>query len=126
MKKSIKPIKTKSLENIKWMARITATIMFLFTFPFYIGYGLPFPNSSLSLIENIHLIVMPIILIGLIVGWKWEKIAGYMICIPIFLKLLLAFIFLENPGPIIILLAIPGSLYLIYGYKKFSAGNRSS
>ena len=33
-----------------------------------------------------------------------EKIAGYMICIPIFVKLLFALIFLENPGPIIILL----------------------
>ncbi|MFH1533484.1 MAG: hypothetical protein ABID64_00960, partial [Nitrospirota bacterium] len=55
-----------------------------------------------------------------------EKIAGYMICIPIFVKLLFALIFLENPGPIIILLAIPGSLYLIYGYKKFSAGKRNS
>jgi hypothetical protein len=119
-------MKTKSLEKIKWIARITATIIILFAFPFYIGYGLPFPNSSLSLIENIHLIVMPIILIGLIVGWKWKKIAGYMICLPIFVKLLFALIFLENPGSIIILLAIPGSLYLIYGYKKFSAGNRNS
>jgi hypothetical protein len=50
-KKSIKPMKTKSLEKIKWIARITATIMFLFAFPFYIGYGLPLPNSSLSLIK---------------------------------------------------------------------------
>jgi len=99
--------------------------MFLFAFPLYIGYGLPLPNSSLSSIENIHLMAMLIIFIGLIVGWKWEKIAGYMICIPIFAKLFLAFIFLENPGPIIILLAIPGSLYLIYGYKKFSAGKRN-
>ena len=73
MKKSIQPINTKSLERIKWIARITATIMFLFAFPFYIGYGLPLPNSSLSLLENIQLIAMPIVLIGLIVGWKWEK-----------------------------------------------------
>jgi hypothetical protein len=99
--------------------------MFLFAFPFYIGYGFPFPNSSLSLIENIHLMVIPIILIGLIVGWKWEKIAGYMICLPIFIKLLFALIFLENPGSIIILLVIPGSLYLIYGYKKFSTGKKN-
>jgi hypothetical protein len=62
---------------------------------------------------------MSIILFGLIIGWKWEKIADYMICLPIFVKLLFALIFLENPGPIIILLAIPGSLFLIYGYKKF-------
>ena len=126
MKKSIQPINTKSLERIKWIARITATIMFLFAFPFYIGYGLPLPNSSLSLLENIQLIAMPIVLIGLIVGWKWEKIAGYMICIPIFIKLLFALIFMENPGPMIILLAIPGTLYLIYGYKKFSAGKRNA
>jgi len=126
MKKSIQPIKTKSLERIKWIARITATIMFLFAFPFYIGYGLPLPNSSLSLVENIQLIIMPIVLIGLIVGWKWEKIAGYMISVPIFIKLLFALIFMENPDPMIILLAIPGTLYLIYGYKKFSTGKRNA
>lgn len=108
----------KSLTKIKWIARITAIIMFLFLLPFYFGYGLPFPNSSLSLLENIHLIIMPIILIGLLVGWRWEKIAGYMICAPISIKLLAALIFIENPGPINILLIIPGILYLIYGYKN--------
>ncbi len=126
MKKSIQPIKTKSLERIKWIARITAIIMFLFAFPFYFGYGLPLPNSSLSLSENIQLIVMPIILFGLIVGWRWEKIAGYMICVPIFIKLFFALIFMENPGPPIILLAIPGILYLIHGYKKYSTGKRNA
>jgi len=52
IEKSIKPIKVKLLKKIKWIARITATIMFLFAFPFYIGYGLPFPNLSLSLIKK--------------------------------------------------------------------------
>ena len=100
--------------------------MFLFAFPFYIGYGLPLPNSSLSLLENIQLIAMPIVLIGLTVGWNREKIAVYMICIPIFIKLLFALIFMENPGPMITLLAIPGILYLIHGFKKYSTGKRNA
>ncbi|MDD2732127.1 MAG: hypothetical protein PHI53_02945 [Candidatus Pacebacteria bacterium] len=108
----------KSLELIKWIARITGTLMLLFITPFYFGYDLPIPNSSLSFYENLRLIITPIMLIGLIIGWKWERIAGYMICIPIGISLLLALIMMGNPGPIVLLLTIPGALYLYYGYNK--------
>ena len=108
------------MDVIRWVARISGLILFLFALPFYFGYGLPIPNSSLSLLENIHLFIMPVVLAGLLIGWKWELAAGCMICIPVISKLIMAVIFQENPGPVLVLLLLPGILFLVYGFKTAS------
>lgn len=108
----------KRLNQIKWTARISGTLIFLFVFPFYVGYGLPLPDSSMSLLENIWLSIMPFFLTGLLIGWKWEKVAGYLITVPIVLGLIAALIYWEDPSFITFLALIPGILYLIYSYKS--------
>ncbi|MBN2880721.1 hypothetical protein JXM83_01590 [Candidatus Woesearchaeota archaeon] len=111
-------MKQKQLNKIKWTARITGTILFLLIFPFYIGYGFPFPNSTLTFFENLWLTIIPIFLIGLIIGWKHEKIAGYLITIPITTGLLVSLITWQDPSPIMAIPLLPGILYLIYVFKK--------
>ena len=106
------------LKKIKWAARISALIVFAFIFPFYIGYGVPVPSAVLSFYENVWIVAMPIFLIGLVVGWKWEKIAGYLIIIPILFSFLVSLFLWESVSPIMAAPLIPGLLYLIYGYKK--------
>lgn len=104
------------LKIVKWTARIIGSLMFLFIVPFYVGYGLPIPRASYTFYENLHLSIIPIMLAGLLIGWKREKIAGFMICIPITIALIYALITWGYPGPIVLMLAIPGGLYLYYGY----------
>jgi len=108
----------KSLSRIRWIARITGTLFFLFITPFYVGYGFPLPNASMSFLENLWLVILPIFLVGLALGWKWEKVAGYMITVPIVIGFLSALIAWEDPSVIMALPLIPGVLYLVYGYKK--------
>lgn len=122
--KKINLMEEQSINKIKWVARIMGTVMLLFITPFYFGYDFPIPNSSLSFYENLRLIITPIMLLGLLVGWRWEKIAGYMICIPIGIGLLFSLIMMGNPGLIVLLLAIPGGLYLYCGYKKTAVNKK--
>jgi len=105
---------------MRWSARIIALAVILFGLPFYFGYGnpLPFINSDYSLWDNIWLILFPLIFIGLGLGWKYEKIGGYLIIIPIIIGLLLRLTTEAGFSMNMLISLIPGVLYLILGYKK--------
>ncbi len=117
---------TKQLKRMKWTARILALAILLFGLPFYFGYGnpLPFANPENSVFENIWLIVFPLMFIGLGLGWKWERIGGYMIVVPIILASVIGSIFSEEigiPGPMFFPLIV-GILYIIVGHKNNKSG----
>ena len=113
---------TKKVQKIiKWSARIIALITILFGLPFYFGYGnpLPFTNPKSTIFDNAWLFTFPLMFIGLALGWKWEKISGYMIVIPITIATIIGSIFSEEiglPGPMFVPLIV-GILYLVVGYK---------
>jgi len=103
-----------------WFARIMSFLILLIGVPFYFGYGnpLPFINPEYTLGENIGLTLTPVILLGLVIGWRYEKLGGYLICIPLLFGFILSLIF-KLGFPINMLMAlIPGILYLIVGYNK--------
>ena len=105
---------------MKWFARISALIILLLGLPFYFGYGnpLPFINPDYTLAENIGLTAVPIILLGLALGWKYEKLGGYLVSAPLILGFILSLI-VKFAFPINMLIAlIPGFLYLMVGYNK--------
>jgi hypothetical protein len=109
------------LKIIKWIARIMALLILLLGLPFYFGYGnpLPFTNSDYTIFDNIWLSAFPLIFIGLGLGWKFEKIAGYLITFPIVIATIVGFIFIKEglPGPMYFPFIV-GILYLFVGYKK--------
>ncbi len=110
------------LQAIRWGARITATGLFLFALPFYLGYGLPIPfiNPDHSAHDNAWLCAFPLILSGLVVGWFYEKVGGYLIVVPIVVA---QFVTLWVHGEFIPHMFVPliiGVMYLIAGY-----GNRT-
>ena len=111
----------KHIKIIKWTARITALAALLLGLPFYFGYGnpLPFANPENSVFDNVWLFTFPLMFIGLGLGWKWEKVGGYMIVIPITIATIIGIIIIKEglPGPMFIPMII-GILYLIVGYKK--------
>lgn len=107
------------MKTIKWSARILALIILVFALPFYFGYGnpLPFINSSYSLWENITLTMVPIIFIGLAVGWKYPKLAAYLIIIPTALGFVVGLFTKASMSINLAIPLIPGILYLFVKRK---------
>jgi len=108
------------MKTIKWLARIISLMLLIFTLPFYFGYGnpLPFINFNYSLWENVSLAMLPLIFVGLALGWKYEKLAGFLIIISTLIIFLLGIITKANLSANLLVPLIPGVLYLIIGYKK--------
>jgi len=109
------------MKTIKWTARILALCILIFALPFYFGYGnpLPFAKANYSLWENVALAMMPLVFIGLALGWKYPKVAGWLIIIPITIGLIVGLLTEANLSINLAVPIIPGILYLIDGYKKY-------
>lgn len=105
---------------MKWSSRILALCILLFALPFYFGYGnpLPFANSSYSLWENVALTLMPLIFIGLGLGWKYPRGGGWLVVTCILVGLIVGLVTEENLSINLAIPLIPGFLYVIEGHKK--------
>lgn len=110
----------EQIKVIKWFARIIALALLLFGLPFYFGYGnpLPFVNSDYTIWENIILAMYPLIFIGLALGWKYEKIGGYLIVIPIVIGFVLGMTTEANFMINMLFPVISGILYLMVSSIK--------
>jgi hypothetical protein len=110
----------EQVKVMRWFARIMALAIILFGLPFYFGYGnpLPFVNPDYSLWENVALAMMPLIFIGLALGWKYEKIGGYLIVIPMIIGFLVGIATEASFSSNMLFPIIPGALYLLIGYIK--------
>jgi len=108
------------MKIIKWISRILALGILIFALPFYFGYGnpLPFANPSYSLWENVALFMMPLVFIGLALGWKYPKTAGWLIVISVIIGFVVGLLTEANLSINLAVPIIPGILYLIDGYKK--------
>ena len=105
---------------LKWITRIVATALIVFGLPFYFGYGnpLPFINPEYSIYDNTWLTVFPIMFIGLAIGWKWPKVGGLLITIPILFGLILGIIVRGGMPTHMVIPFIVGVLYIVTGYAK--------
>lgn len=114
-------LNNKQSKNMRWTARIMALLILLFALPFYFGYGnpLPFASPEYTAGENFGLTIFPLILIGLALGWKYEKLGGYLTLISIVVGLVVSLFAGDDFLPITILVGlIPGILYLMLAYNK--------
>jgi hypothetical protein len=110
----------EQIKVMRWFARIMALAIILFALPFYFGYGnpLPFANPNYSLWENVALSMMPLVFIGLALGWKYPKVAGWLIIIAIAIGFIVGLLTEANFSINLALPIIPGILYLIDEYKR--------
>jgi hypothetical protein len=115
-------ITIENMKIIKWSARIIALCILAFALPFYFGYGnpLPFADPNYSLWENVALSMMPLVFIGLALGWKYPKFAGWLIIIATAIGFAAGLLTDANLSINLAVPVIPGILYLIDGYKKQS------
>ena len=95
-------------------------MILLFGLPFYFGYGnpLPFINPGYTLWDNVWLSIFPLMFIGLGLGWRYEKIGGYLVTVPILIGLLLGLIVEAELVFHMLIPLLAGVLYLIVGYAK--------
>ncbi len=110
----------KKLKTFRWIARSISLAVICFGLPFYFGYGnpLPFINPKYSAWDNMWLSIFPLMFLGLILGWKYEKAGGYLVCVPLTAGLLLG---LLMQGELVVHMLIPlaaGLLYLLAGHQK--------
>ena len=110
----------KTVKLIKWIARIASILVIFLGLPFYFGYGnpIPFINQDYTFFDNLWLSIFPIMFIGLVVGWKNEKIGGYLITIPVFIGLFLSFVIQGEMLSMMLFPLIVGILYLTVYYRK--------
>jgi hypothetical protein len=114
-------LRTKQKKIIRWTARGVALFSLLFGLPFYFGYGnpLPFVNPEYTVFDNIWLSAFPIMFFGLALGWKWEKLGGYLIVVPLTIASVIGFVVLKEslPGPMFVPMIV-GIVYLVVGYSS--------
>lgn len=110
----------ENLKTIKWTARIIALLIIVGGLPFYFGYGnpLPFINPEYNFYDNLWLIAFLLMFIGLALGWKYEKIGGYLLIISSLAGFFTSIIAGKGSGTYMLVSLFVGILYLIVGYKK--------
>lgn len=113
------------MKIIKWTARIISLFILIFVLPFYFGYGnpLPFISPDYSLWENISLIIIPLIFISLALGWKYPKLAGWLIIALLTVGFIIGLLTDANMSINLAVPIIPGIIYLIDGYNKYEKKN---
>ena len=100
-----------SADFCRWTARILGALLALFIIVLAIGEGMPNPLTQPLAVE-IGFIALAFILIGLVVGWRWE-FSGGVISLAGWGLFLMSVI---KPGHLnwfVLLLAVPGILYLL-------------
>lgn len=103
-----------------WVVKISALVIILFGLPFYFGYGnpLPFINANYTLWDNLWLTIFPLMFFGLALGWKNEKLGGYMVSVPIIFGLLFGYFLNRAIVTHMFVPLVVGIMYLIIGYRN--------
>lgn len=114
---------SRLINIIRWVARIWAALMvafMLFMFGAHIvddGLGLPF---NLTARDGLMMASMFILVLGLALAWKWEKLGGWMTVLGLVAFYLFDYLFTGDfpRGTVFHIIAFPGILFLIAAYAK--------
>ena len=111
----------KTRKIIRWIARIWAALMVAFMLFMFIAHivedGIG-PLTDLYIRDYLMIPSMVISLIGLALGWKWERLGGIMALGGMVAFYLFDFAFSGDfpQGPTFLIIAFPGVLFLILAY----------
>jgi len=113
----------KTMQSVRWIARIGATLMAGMILIIFIGevisegFG---PLLQMSLRETAMMAVFIIVFMGLILGWRWEMLGGLLIVGGMAAFYLLDFLFSGTfpRGPFLLVIVLPGLLYVYSGLQN--------
>ncbi len=113
----------KTTRIIRWTARIWSALMAALILIIFIGDAVAEgigPLFGLSLRDILMMVAFFIVFLGLILGWKWERLAGYLIVGGMVAFYLVDFLLSEDfpRGPTFLMIAFPGFLYLLASLRK--------
>jgi len=114
---------TTTTRIIRWIARIWAILMFAFMLFMFIAHivedGVD-PVLNFSARDSLMMISMVISVIGLALAWKWELLGGIMILGGMAAFYLFDFAFSGSfpRGPVFLIIAVPGVLFLLTSLEK--------
>ena len=112
---------TKTIQVIRWIARIWAALMLAFMLFMFIAHivedGIG-PEFSLTLRESLMMVSMIASIAGLALAWKWERLGGILTVGGMAAFYLFDFAFSGSfpRTPTFFVVAFPGILFLILTY----------
>ncbi len=98
---------------VRWTARVLSVIIVLFHLMSFLG---DLPMSSLSSEDTIKLLLWGLIMIGLIIAWKWERPGALMILIVSLVQVMLSPLLLRAIA--FWIAPFTGMLYLLSSTKQ--------
>ncbi len=113
---------SRTINIIRWTARIASAITAFLILVFFIGDGLSEgfqPLLHLTLRETLMMISFFAVWLGLILGWKRELTGGLLTVCGLVVFYILDYLFSGSfpRGPFFLIFASPGFLYLYCGIK---------
>jgi hypothetical protein len=113
----------KAVSVLRWIARTWSHLMAVLIIFIAIGEGIQDGFSSmlhLTIRESLLMAAFVIVTAGLILGWKWERLAGLMITLGMLAFYVLDFLFAGHfpKGGLFLIIAFPGLLYLYLSFLK--------
>lgn len=91
---------------LQYSSLICSLVILGFGLPFYLGYGnpIPFTQNDYTFTDNMWLIVMPVVFILVILGFKWKKVTGLLLFVIVFIA---QFMSLIINGEIVLVMMLP-------------------
>jgi len=112
----------KTMRVVLWTARIWSALMAGMILLIFIGEGIhsgfgPIPQMTPR--ETAMMIAFVTVFIGLVLAWRWEILGGSLIVLGMAAFYLLDYLFSGSfpRGPIFLIIATPGVLFLIHGVR---------
>ena len=113
----------KIIQIIRWIARILAALMTAFIAFMFVGntvtdgFG---PLLKMTIKEYLMMGLFIIVFLGLILGWKREKLGGWLVVSGMVLFYIVDFAFSGTfpRGWFFPMIALPGLLYFAIGYSQ--------
>ena len=100
----------------RWTGRILGTLMVITIITIAVGEGMPNPFTRPPAVL-IGFLALAVLMIGMLAGWRWE-LAGGIISLAGWGLFYAAVMWLKRPSVFVLLLALPGLLYLISARRR--------
>ena len=115
----------KIIQVIRWIARVLAALMVAFIAFMFVGNAATDgigPLFDMNAREILMMVSFVVVFLGLILGWKREKLGGWLVVGGMVLFYLFDFTFSGTfpRGPFFPMIALPGILFLFSGYSPKS------